>query len=263
MTDRAATTDTLMRADDLAVSIAGKPICRGLDWRLRRGERWAVLGGNGAGKTTLLLVLAGLRAADAGSLALEGRPVSGLSRRQIARRIGLLFQDNADPFPATVLETALIGRHPHLAAWEWESDADYRLARETLADVDLAGLEPRQVGTLSGGERRRLAIATLLVQQPDVYLLDEPTNHLDLHHQIQLLERVLAHCRDRDGALCMVLHDVNLAARFATHALLVHGTGEVDQGPIDSMLQPRNLARLYGHPIELVEQGGRRAFLPG
>ncbi|MCK7500092.1 MAG: ABC transporter ATP-binding protein [Comamonadaceae bacterium] len=121
-----------------------------------------------------------------------------------------------DAFPLTVLEAALVGRYPHTPGWGWESAADLRLARQALRRADLDGIEQRDCATLSGGERRRLALAALLTQQPELYLLDEPTHHLDPHHQITLLDLLAAECRDGKAAL-MTLHDPNLAARYCSH----------------------------------------------
>jgi len=252
----------LLATEALRVEIGGKRIGGGLDLAVAAGETWAVLGANGAGKTTLLHTLAGLRPPAAGRVQLDGRPLAAQRPRDVARRLGILLQDSADPFPTTVLETALIGRHPHLGPWEWEGADDRALARAALAEVDLAGLESRPVDSLSGGERRRLALATLLVQDPALYLLDEPTNHLDLHHQVHLLGHLRARARERGGALVMALHDVNLAARFCDHALLVFADGEVLHGRTDELLRPGHLSCLYDHPIEAVEHNGRTAFLP-
>lgn len=252
---------SLLSTRQLRVEVGGKLVCRELELALQAGQCWGLLGANGAGKSTLLHTLAGLRPPAAGEVRLQGQPLQRLSRRRIAAQLGLLPQDSADPLPATVLETALIGRHPHLQAWQWESAGDVELAREALAAVELAELAEREVGTLSGGERRRLAAATLLAQAPAIYLLDEPANHLDLRHQVGLLS--LLRERARPGALMMSLHDINLAARFCDHLLLLFGDGEVMAAPAAQALEPVHLQRLYGHPIAIVDAGGRRAFIPG
>src|SRR6266851_1716342 len=129
-------TPVLLAARGLAVTIAGIRVCHDLDFCVRAGERWAILGCNGAGKTTLLHTLAGLRAPAAGTIALDGRPLAALSAREVARTRGLLTQDDSDAFGATVLETAMIGRHPYLSRWQWESADDLRIAREALALMD-------------------------------------------------------------------------------------------------------------------------------
>ncbi len=233
-----------------------------MDIEIHPGERWGLLGRNGAGKTTLLLTLAGLRPRKEGQVFLQGEPLEDLGRRQIARRLGILFQDSEDPFPATVLETALIGRHPHLGRWGWEGAAEREIAREALRRVELDALEPRRVASLSGGERRRLALATLLTQAPLLALLDEPVSHLDVHHQVRMLEVCTEFCGQAKGLL-MVLHDLNLALRFCTHLLLLLPDGEHRAGPRDEVAQRRLLERLYGHPLGLAAgPGGERLFVP-
>jgi iron complex transport system ATP-binding protein len=147
-----------------------------------------------------------------------------------ARRRAVLPQDDSDAFAATVLETALVGRHPHLSRWQWESAADLAIARAALAAMDIGGAEARDVRTLSGGERRRVALAALLTQQPELLFLDEPSSHLDLAHQLALLDRLAGLARTGSKAVLMVLHDVNLAVRCCDHALLLDG-GVAQAGP--------------------------------
>ncbi len=239
----------LLSTKHLSVAVAGKWLCRDLDLCIESGQRWAVLGPNGSGKTTLLHSLAGLRPAQGGEILFKGRPLHGWPPRERARSLGILLQHLDDPFPSTVLETALIGRHPHLERWQWESGDDQQQARQALQRMDLAGFEGRAVATLSGGERRRLAIATLLTQDPQLLLLDEPTNHLDLYHQVHVLQLFARLAADRQRALAMVLHDVTSAVRYCDHALLLFGTGETLSGRITEVITEENLARLYGHPI--------------
>jgi len=239
----------LLVAQGLAVAVADKQVCRDLDLRIRRGQRWAVLGANGSGKTTLLHTLAGLRPAQGGEILLEGRHLTTWQPRQRARLLGTLLQHYEDPFPSTVLETALIGRHPHLQRWEWEGSDDVAQARRALESMDLAGFENRTIATLSGGERRRLAIATLLTQNPHLLLLDEPTNHLDLFHQLRALDLFARLASQEARALIMVLHDITGAVRYCDYALLLFGKGETLAGAVADVVTEENLARLYGHPI--------------
>jgi iron complex transport system ATP-binding protein len=252
----------LLACRDLAVSIAGQPVVRGLNLALRPGERLAILGRNGVGKTTLLHTLAGLMRPEAGAIELDGRPYAALGPRGAARLRGLLPQHQGDAFTASVLETVLVGRHPHLSRWDWESEADARLARAALAAVGLDKLSARPIHTLSGGERQRVALATLLVQQPRVYLLDEPLAHLDLNHQVAMLELFSRRARADAAVLVMVLHDVNLAARYSDQALLLHGAGEHELGDSEAVLDAAALSRLYGHPLRVISDGERGWFVP-
>jgi iron complex transport system ATP-binding protein len=131
-----------------------------------------------------------------------------------------------------------------------------------LEKVSLATLASRQVTTLSGGERRRLALATLLVQQPQIWLLDEPTNHLDLHQQMILLALVVRQASLNNGGVVMVLQDVNLVPRFCTHVMLMVDADTRIQGTVDEVMTGENLCRLYGHTISMVQQGQIRLFYP-
>ena len=255
-------TAPLLATHDLAVSIGGKQVVRGLNLALHPGDRLVLLGRNGIGKTTLLHTLAGLRAADEGDVKLAGDTYATLGPRCAARLRGLLPQHQGDAFAASVLETVLVGRHPYLSRWEWESTADTQLAHAALAEVGLNGLGARAIQTLSGGERQRVALATLLVQQPRVYLLDEPLAHLDLNHQIAMLELLSHRVLEEAAALVMVLHDVNLAAHFSDRALLLHGDGEYALGDSEAVLDAARLSRLYGHPLRMIEDGERRWFVP-
>lgn len=254
---------TLLSCVNLGIAIGGKTVCQNLDITFEPGQCWGILGQNGVGKTTLLHTLANLRTAEKGMVKLHDKAVNDWPRRKLAQTLGVLIQDNHDPFPATVLETALVGRHPYTPAWRMETAEDIALAKSALQAVALESLADRQVDTLSGGERQRLALAGILTQAPQVLLLDEPTNHLDLHFQVSLLELFTQTVRDQRTLLLMTLHDINLAARFCDHLILLLGDGEVAYGTTDEMLSEEYLHRLYKHCIVEIESDRGRAFLPG
>jgi iron complex transport system ATP-binding protein len=243
----------------LDVAVAGRMLVAGLTASFEPGQVIALLGRNGAGKTLTLHTLAGLRPPAGGRVTLGDRSLEAWPRRARACQLSLLPQAVEDPFPTSVLETVLIGRHPHLDFWQWEGRQDLALARDCLARVDLDGCESRDVDTLSGGERRRLAVAALLAQDPAVCLLDEPTNHLDPPHQLAILE-LFRRRADAGGTVLASLHDATLAARFADCVLLLHGDGEWRFGPCQEVLRPAELTRLYGSPIEQLDHHGRRIF---
>jgi iron complex transport system ATP-binding protein len=256
----ATTPVAALRCRSLDVAVPGRRLVEKLSFDARGGEFIAVLGENGVGKTLTLHTLAGLRRPGAGEVLWHDRAVQEWPRRELARSLGLLAQNSEDPFPTTVLEAAVMGRHPHIGFWRWESPEDYEIARRCLAAVDLVGLEHREVRTLSGGERRRLAIATVLTQHPSTYVLDEPTNHLDPHHQVDVL--TLFQERVRSGALVIAsLHDATLAARYAHQALLLFGDGEWLFGTSEQVLTAGNLSRLYHTPMEEIVHRGRRVFI--
>jgi iron complex transport system ATP-binding protein len=251
----------LLQARELVIDIPGRDDGEALNLTVERGQIWGVLGPNGAGKTTLLHTLAGLRAPRRGTVCLGGKTLGDLRRRQISRQLGLVFQERQDGFPATVLETALIGRHPWLSPWQMETGDDERIARQSLERLDVAHLSDRLVNTLSGGERQRVAIATVLTQAPDTWLLDEPTNHLDLHHQVSVLQLLTEQARS-GRSVFMCLHDLNLAARWCDHLLLLFPNGDACWGPAERMLVPTALERLYDQALLTVEVDGAPLFVP-
>jgi len=249
--------DTRNLVIDIPARASGDP----LNLCIEPGQVWCVLGRNGAGKTTLLHTLAGLRAPRLGQVTLDGDDLTQLGRRAVARALAVVFQDHQDSFPATVLETALIGRHPHLSPWDLDTAEDVAIARRALLRLELNGLENRLVSTLSGGERQRLAMATALTQQPAIWLVDEPTNHLDLHHQVAIMQ-LLAEEADSGRAVFMCLHDLNVAARWCSHLLLLEPDGGACWGSAEQMLVPAALERLYGQKLRVGRVDGARVFIP-
>jgi len=246
----------------LDIAVAGRTLVGSLDFEARPGRFVALLGRNGAGKTLTLHTLSGLRDAAGGEVLLDGRPVGDWPPAARARRLALLPQSFEDPFPITVLDTALVGRHPHIGFWSWEGERDIAIVRACLDEVGLAGCEERIVDSLSGGERRRLAVAALLAQDADVCLLDEPTNHLDPQHQLGVLQ-LFRRRTDRGKAVVACLHDPTLAARFADDALLLHGDGRWDFGPCADVLTEERLSALYRSPLHEVAWRDRRVFVAG
>jgi iron complex transport system ATP-binding protein len=242
------------------ISVPGRSLVRQLNIEVAASEFLAVLGPNGVGKSLSLHALAGLSDPDDGQIYLEGQQIGSLSRQQIAARLALLPQYTEDVFPATVIDTVMIGRHPHIGRFQWESDHDREMAFAALQEVDLNDMAHRDIGTLSGGERRRLAVAQVLTQEPAIYLLDEPTNHLDPQHQLDVL-RIFRE-KARNGATIVAsLHDVNLAARFADKCLLLYGDGRWILGDTDAVLTTERLTELYATSMESVSWRDTNLFV--
>jgi iron complex transport system ATP-binding protein len=246
---------------DLVIDIPDRPDTSALNLTVHAGEIWGVLGPNGAGKTTLLHTLAGLRAPRNGQVRLSGQPLTAMKRKLVSQRLGIVFQNQHDGFPATVLETAMIGRHPWLSPWQMEGGDDLVTVEQALAQLNILHLKDRLVSTLSGGERQRVAIATLMAQASHFWLLDEPTNHLDLHHQVAVMQLLTEQAR-AGRAVFMCLHELNLAARWCDHILLMYPDGEACWGPANTMLVPSALERLYNQKLITVEVDGAPVFVP-
>ncbi len=253
-----------LQTANLQIAVPGRQLVRDLDLDIGPGEYVCVLGTNGAGKTLTLHTLAGLRAAT-GSIRLNGDLLESLSRPDVARRLGLLLQIHEDAFPLTVTDSVLMGCFPRLNFWQWAGDQELQAVQEALRCFDLQGLDERLITTLSGGERERVALATLMVQNPDIWLLDEPLNHLDPHHQIAVLEQ-LAAVAAGGRIVVTTVHNPALVMRFASHALLLYGDGEWEYGPAGELLEPERLERLYQTPFSYYQgsaaAAGRRVLLP-
>lgn len=253
---------SLLTLEHLNVSINNQEIVRDLSLSLTAGKMLAILGANGIGKTTLLHSLSGLRPVSNGRIFYGDELLSTLTPRQRAQRSGVLLQQQNDWFPSTVLETVLMGRHPHINTWQWESQHDIDFAQTQLQILDLQRYSHTLVTQLSGGERQRLAIATLLTQAPQLMFLDEPCNHLDLNHQIRAMSLFEQLCQSQQRSAVMVLHDPHLADRYCHEVLLLFGNGDYLHGPAYALLNEENLSRLYAHPVRIIEDQLGRAFIP-
>ncbi|MFL9894126.1 ABC transporter ATP-binding protein [Paraburkholderia sp. RL17-381-BIF-C] len=226
------------------------------------GEIWCVAGPNGAGKTTLLSTLAGLLQPSAGHVELDGLRVADWPPLALAQRRALMPQSAPDAFSASVFDIVMLNRFPHLNGWGWEREADRTAAHAALDLLGLAAFAMRDVLSLSGGERQRVALAAVLCQDAPLLLLDEPLSHLDLHHQIDCLEALAAWTREPRRTVMFSCHDLNLARRFATHALLLDGAGGVYAGPVHDVLTPTLASRAFGYPLILIRDGEHEALIP-
>ena len=251
------TDSILLEAVDLELAAGPRTLASGLSLRIEAGQCWAVVGANGVGKTTLLGVLAGLAAPRRGRVELGGRAMASLRPAEAARWRGFLPQHVEATFDTSVLQSVLLGRHPHRhpGAWRlWESERDEALARGALARVDLQGFEERDLSSLSGGERQRAALAALLAQAPALYLLDEPFAHLDLRHQHAVMRLLRELAGAGECAVVASVHDLSLAARHATHALVMAPAG-CRAGPAGEVLTEATLSAAFGHPVRRLADG--------
>ncbi len=245
----------------LTVGVNGRVLVDQLGLDLLAGEFVCMLGPNGVGKTITLHTLAGLRSPLGGTVSLGGNNLSAMDRGRVAEELGLLLQQQEDHFPTSVLETALLGRHVRLGFWQWETAADIALARAALKTMDLDGLEKRPAQALSGGERRRLAMATLLVQDPRILLLDEPMNHLDPLHRLALIDCLKA-LTAQGRCVLASLHDPVLASRCADSVLLLFGDGHWEYGKAAELLTEKKLEALYSTPFHRFSRDGESVLLP-
>ncbi|WP_343733347.1 ABC transporter ATP-binding protein [Duganella sp.] len=246
----------------LYLGVGQRQLVSDLEWQVREGECWSVIGRNGAGKSTLLRALAGLRAPEAGHVAINGRPLAEWPLAELARQRAFLAQSRSDAFSYSVIETVLSARHPYHDNRYWEDSDDHAIAIKALEAMEVADLAARDVRTLSGGERQRVAIAAMLAQDTPLLLLDEPANALDLAHQVSVMNIVARLCREQGKTAVMIGHDLTLAHSVSTHALLLKGDGRWLAGATAEVMQADILSDYLGHPIEVIRHGKRSIFIP-
>ncbi|SIT76199.1 ABC transporter ATP-binding protein [Microbacterium sp. RU33B] len=225
------TTSHTLSAEALTLGYGDRTIIDGLDLVLPPGRITAIVGANGCGKSTLLRALARLIAPKEGRVLLDGAPLQTRPSKEIARTLGLLPQSPTAPEGIAVADLVGRGRHPHqklLARW---SERDYEVVSQSLQATGTADLADRAVDELSGGQRQRVWIAMALAQETDILLLDEPTTFLDVAHQVEVLDLLTDLNRDRGTTIVMVLHDINMAARYADHVIALRGGDIVASGP--------------------------------
>lgn len=240
-----------LEAVDLAYSYPHQSahVFEGLSLQAHPGSMLAILGNNGAGKSTLLDLLAGITAPAAGKVLVNGEDAHSLSRREMARRIAYVAQQQRVPH-LTVYDEVLLGRKPHIS-WTVR-EADREIVGQAIVDLELEQFTNRYCDELSGGERQKVFIARALAQEPHILILDEPTSALDPKNQLEVLDVVRRVTRAGGLATVLVLHDVNLALRFCDRFMLMRG-GEVIASGDRSVVTGEALTRTYGTAFKIVE----------
>lgn len=247
---------------DVRLRTGTRELVAGLSMDIAPGEFWCVVGPNGVGKSTLMGVLAGLRQPDGGEVGLDGQVLAHIDPATLARQRAYLPQAVHDTFSMAAHDAVRVGRHPHLSGWGWGRRDDDRVVRDVMSELDLDVLAARDVLTLSGGERQRVSLGAAMAQQAPLLLLDEPVAHLDLRHQIMVLELLRRLTTAGRHAAVVILHDLNLARRYATHALLMSEDGHALHGPAADVLTPAQCSRALRTPIVSVSDGLYTALIP-
>jgi iron complex transport system ATP-binding protein len=262
-----------LTADALTLAYGDRVIVDDLQLQVPPGKITAIVGANGCGKSTLLRALARLISPKAGQVVLDGKALHARPSKEIARTLGLLPQSPIAPEGIAVADLVGRGRHPHqklLARW---SARDYEVVAQSLAVTGTDDLAERSVDELSGGQRQRVWIAMALAQETDILLLDEPTTFLDVAHQVEVLDLLTDLNRDRGTTIVMVLHDMNLAARYADHLFALRSGRIVASGAPNEVMTSELIREVFdldalvvpdpvsGSPIVLPR--GRHHVSPG
>lgn len=257
---KAGNTISLITLNNLNISVPKKILVKDLNASFNTNEFVAILGQNGSGKSLTLHTIAGIRKPSRGNVSVFGDDIDSLNRRDIAERMSLLTQDSDDVLPSTVFDSALIGRHPHIGAFDTESKEDIEMTIKSLEKVNLVPQKNRDIHSLSGGERRRLSIAQVINQNSNIILLDEPTNHLDPYYQFKVLN-IFKKMSDDDHLIIATMHDLNLISRYANRCLFLFGDGEWILGKTKDVMTEENLTELYKVKIKKINHNGQSLFI--
>ena len=227
-----------LTAAGLSLGYDGVRIVHELDLMIEPGAVTVIVGANASGKSTLLRGLARLLPPQAGRVTLDGRDIAGLPSRQVATVVGLLPQQPIAPEGIGVADLVGRGRYPHQGWFRQWSSTDDAIVAAAMAATDTLELAPRRMEELSGGQRQRVWIAMALAQKPDILLLDEPTTFLDVTHQIEVLDLLHELNHEQGTTVVMVLHDLNLAARYADRLVVMrHGRIVAEGSPTDVLTE--------------------------
>ncbi len=235
----------MLEVQNITIGYGVCEVVKDISFTLRSGEILAIVGANGAGKTTLLKSLNSTLPLMKGLILLDEKPLGNYSRREIARKITVIAQENETKFPIKVLDFILSGRFAHGGNFGWETEKDLRIALNSLEICDLKSYENRMMNQLSGGERQRVILARALATEANILLLDEPTTNLDLAHQALMFRLVKERCKGCESSAIIITHDLNLASEFADEILLLKCGQMIAKGTPEQVLTIENLQEIF------------------
>ncbi len=241
--------------EGLSFGYGDVPVLKGIDLTMEGAQVVSILGPNGVGKSTLIHCINKILSPTEGRVLLDGRDVAEYSLKEVARRVGYVPYSSSDTFPLTVVDTVLLGRHPH-AGWK-TTDEDLEAVFEVLERLDIQDLAMRYFNELSAGQHQKVMLARGLVQSPDILLLDEPTSNLDIKHQLAI-SRTLREISHSEGILVvMISHDLNIAARYSDNVVMLHDGKVFAVGSPAEVLTVDNIRQVYGVESRIIDDNGR------
>ena len=249
-----------LKVKDVEFRYASVPILKDVCIELAASEMLGVVGPNGAGKSTLIRCIDRILKPQRGSILLDEREIKEMSRMDLAKKMGYIPQSSAQVFPATVFDTVLMGRRPHIG-WR-SSEKDMKKVLETLQLLNIKTFAMRDINELSGGQQQKVFIARALTQEPDVLLLDEPTSNLDIKHQLEVMDIIKNIVREKGIAAIMAIHDLNLASRYADRIIMMNSGEIFSAGDPVSVLTPESIKRVYGVEAEVNNNHGQPYIVP-
>ena len=242
-----------LEINDLSAGYGQRKIVDEVSLKLPKGKISVIIGANGCGKSTMLKTMARLLHPVSGSVLLDGKDILSQPTRTVARRMGMLPQTMAAPEGIKVTDLIARGRFPYRKFMKDLSAKDYAAIQRAMDLMGVTELSERSVDELSGGQRQRVWIALALAQETDILLLDEPITYLDIAYQVEILD-LLTELNQREGTtICMVLHDINLAARYADHIFAMKNGHLIEEGSPENVIRPDLLKEVFGIESEVME----------
>lgn len=237
----------MLQVKNIKAAYQDKLVLEDISFQVEEGEFLGIIGPNGAGKTTLFKIMTGVKSSLNGEVMVDGKNLSSLCRKEIARIMAVVPQSSFIPPLWTVEDVVLMGRYPHQRSHFHfvTTREDINIREEAMRKINIIDFRHRLVNELSGGERQEVIIARALAQQPKILLLDEPTANLDIKHQMRILSLVRLLVKEDQLTAIMVIHDLNLAARFCDRLILLHNRKIYSQGKPEDVLTPQNLKEAY------------------
>lgn len=244
-----------LKVDNVEFSYSSTPVLHDITLELTGPKFVSIMGPNGVGKSTLIHCFNKILAPTAGSVFIDGRDVKSISIKDLAKEVGYVPYSANDTFPLTVVDTVLMGRHPHS---KWGSlDEDLDIVYDTLKKLGISRLAMRSFNELSAGQHQKVMLARGLVQEPKVLLLDEPTSNLDVRHQLDVTKMLKQLAYDKGILIVMISHDINIAAKYADEVIMMHNGTIFAVGTPKEVLTESNLEIVYGVKSRIVDDDGR------
>ncbi len=264
-----------LEIQNVTLAYGHKVVVKDITFQMMPGEMVGLIGPNGSGKSTIIKAISRIILPSSGQIFLDGKDISQISRRDLARLLGVVPQMPLLPSTFTAFEIVLMGRNPHLGFLQYEGPKDMAITWQAMERTSTQHLAEQRIGELSGGEIQTIVIARVLAQETETILLDEPTANLDINHQVEILDLIKSLCRENNTAVLAALHDLNLASQYCDKLILINNGRVHAQGTPKEVINSRNIKEVYGaescvyaHPVNglpavLLKAGNGKHTEPG
>jgi iron complex transport system ATP-binding protein len=234
-----------LEIQNLSLNYGSRSVIKDMNFELLPGELLGLVGPNGCGKTSIIKALSRVFAPGSGRILLDGKEFAAIHRNELAKVIGVVPQNPYLPETFTVFEVVVLGRNPHLGLLSGENAHDIDIVTQAMARTGITHLAKRRIGELSGGERQRVTIARVLAQEPQVILLDEPTANLDIAQQMEILDLINGMCREKNIAVLIAIHDLNVAAQYCTRIIMLKNGKVFIEGLPSEVITAENVREVF------------------